>query len=142
MKKLTIASLLVASVLVAACGSDNTTSSSGSTGTSGTSGSSGSSGTSGTSGTTPTGGATVTVKSNSFTPASVTIKAGEKVTWTWAGGSHDVVSGNNCTDDAKFKSSLQTSGTFEFTFATAGTYPYFCTPHCSSANMVGTVIVQ
>ena len=140
MNKLTIASVLVvASVLVAACGSDDTTSSSSGSGTSGTSGTSG--GTSGTSGTTGTTTA-VSVTSNKFTPATVTIKVGDKVTWNWAGGSHDVVSGANCTDDGKFKSSMQTSGSYEFTFTTAGTYPYYCTPHCSSANMVGTVIVQ
>lgn len=140
MKKLTISSLVVvASVLVAACGSDSTTSSSGSTGTSGTSG--GTSGTSGTSGSTGTT-TSVDVTSNKFTPATVTVKVGDKVVWNFKGGSHDVVSGNNCTDDGKFKSTLQTSGSYEFTFTTAGTYPYYCTPHCSSANMVGSVIVQ
>ena len=84
----------------------------------------------------------VQVTSNTFNPATVRIKVGQTVRWTWGGGSHDVVSGTSCTDDGKFKSGAPMSGgTFEHKFETAGTYPYFCTPHCTM-GMTGEVIVE
>ena len=98
----------------------------------------------GTSGTTPAANA-VTVSSNKFTPASLSVKIGDTVTWTWAGGNHDVVSGANCSDDKVFtRSALQSANgaTFTHTFDKAGTFEYFCTPHCVSAGMKGTVVVQ
>ena len=83
----------------------------------------------------------VTVSSNQFSPAAVTIKAGRTVRWTWAGGTHNVVSGENCTPDGTFKSGEpQGGGTFEQKFETPGTFPYFCRPHCSM-GMTGTVVV-
>ncbi|HVH43618.1 MAG TPA: plastocyanin/azurin family copper-binding protein [Labilithrix sp.] len=85
--------------------------------------------------------ATIRVSSNQFSPAQVRVKVGDTVLWTWGGGSHDVVSGTNCTPDAKFRSKLQSSGTFEQKFDTAGTFPFFCTPHCSM-GMTGEVIVE
>jgi len=55
-----------------------------------------------------------------------------------------------CTADGKFCSpsdmscaTAPTSGvgaTYEHKFTTAGTYPYFCAPHCS-VGMTGTVTV-
>lgn len=86
---------------------------------------------------------TVTISSNQFSPATVTIKAGETVKWTWSGGTHNVVSGTSCTSDNKFTSGAPASApnTFEHKFDTAGTYDYFCQPHCS-AGMKGQVIVQ
>ncbi len=84
----------------------------------------------------------VQVTSNLFTPAELKIKVGQTVRWTWAGGVHDVVSGTNCTDDGKFKSGApMAGGTFEHKFETAGTFPYYCTPHCTM-GMVGQVIVE
>jgi plastocyanin len=72
----------------------------------------------------------------------VTIKAGQSVKWVWVSGTHDVVSGSSCSPDGKFKSGSPTSGTtFTQKFDTAGTFDYFCTPHCS-AGMTGQVIVQ
>src|SRR4051794_38375933 len=67
----------------------------------------------------------VSVTSNKFTPASITIKAGDTVTWTWAGGNHDVVSGANCTNDNAFtRSPLQsaTGATFQHTYDKPGTF--------------------
>jgi len=84
---------------------------------------------------------TVQVTNNVFNPASVKIKVGQTVRWTWAGGVHDVVSGTNCTDDGKFKSELMGGGTYDKKFDTAGTFPYYCTPHCTM-GMVGEVIVE
>jgi plastocyanin len=128
--KTVLAIVLAASSLIAACGSDDSNSSS----------SSSSSGTSGAA-TTPNG---VTVKSNQFVPASLTVKVGDTVTWTWAGGTHDVVSGANCASDGAWSSTLQsTSGSkFTHTFDTAGSFEYFCTPHCASSAMKGTIVVQ
>lgn len=47
-----------------------------------------------------------------------------------------------CTDDGKVKSSRQSTGCSELSFTTAGTPTYLCTPRCSTANRVGTVVVQ
>jgi plastocyanin len=126
--KTVLAVILAAASLVAACGSDDSNSSSSSSGTSGTA-------------ETPNG---VTVKSNQFVPASLTVKVGDTVTWTWAGGTHDVVSGANCASDGAWSSTLQsTSGSkFTHTFDTAGSFEYFCTPHCVSSAMKGTIVVQ
>ena len=109
--------------LVPACSSEDTGSSSGSSGT-----------------TPPAAAATVTVKSNEFSPATVTVKVGESVQWTWAGGSHNVVSGTNCAGDNNFTSgNPQTGGTFEKKFEAAGTFDYFCTPHCGMGDRKSVV---
>jgi plastocyanin len=93
-------------------------------------------------GTTTNDVVSVQVTSNAFTPGSTKIKVGQTVRWTWAGGSHNVVSGSNCTDDGKFKSGApQAGGTYEKKFETAGTFPYFCEPHCAM-NMTGEVVVE
>lgn len=87
-------------------------------------------------------GPTVTVKSNTFEPSTLTIKVGDTVTWKWAGGIHNVVSGTSCKTDGKFSSGTPVSGaTFEHRFDTAGTYDYFCEPHCT-VGMVGKIVVQ
>ena len=85
---------------------------------------------------------TVTLSGMAFEPATITIKAGETVTWKWASGTHDVESGTACTPDGKFSSGDPVAGgTFEQKFDTAGTFDYFCSVHCGS-GMVGKVIVQ
>jgi len=84
----------------------------------------------------------VQVTSDVFEPATVTIRAGQTVRWIWRGGSHNVVSGSNCTEDGFFKSGEPIAGgTFEHRFETAGTFPYYCRPHCRG-GMTGTIIVQ
>lgn len=86
--------------------------------------------------------ATVTASGASFSPAEVRIKAGETVRWTFTGGSHNVVSGTSCTPDGKFTSgATKSSGTFDKTFDAAGTYEYYCDPHCGM-GMKGKVIVE
>lgn len=83
----------------------------------------------------------VTVSSNRFTPETVQVKVGQTVRWTWQSGSHDVKSGTSCTADGTFDSGdPQVSGVFERKFEAAGTFPYFCTPHCQM-GMTGTVVV-
>ena len=86
----------------------------------------------------------VAVNGHSFDPPEVHIKAGEAVKWTWVAGSHNVVSGAACTPDGKFTSGSSTVGpgsTFAHTFDKAGTYQYYCDPHCG-IGMVGKVIVE
>ena len=79
--------------------------------------------------------------SNTFSPSTVTVKVGQTVRWVWKGGSHNVVSGTGCTEDGKFKSgATQAGGTWDHTFETAGTFAYYCEPHCG-AGMTGTVVV-
>jgi plastocyanin len=80
---------------------------------------------------------------NSFDPPQVTIKVGQTVRWTWRGGTHNVVSGKNCTREDEFKGSGAPApgGTYEFTFEKAGTFEYFCELHCSM-GMKGQVVVQ
>jgi plastocyanin len=79
-----------------------------------------------------------------FSPSSVTIARGGTVTWTWSGSlMHSVTSGTcsgTCTADGTFTSVIQSSGNFQFTFNTAGDFPYFCMVH--GAMMTGTVHVQ
>ncbi|CAN5766803.1 hypothetical protein BH11MYX4_BH11MYX4_52730 [soil metagenome] len=85
----------------------------------------------------------VKVDGHDFDPPAVTIKANQKVRWVWIAGNHNVVSGASCTPDGKFTSG-NVGGvptTFEHTFTEAGSFPYFCDPHCS-VGMKGTVTVQ
>jgi Plastocyanin len=84
------------------------------------------------------GGATVQVKMEgmAFSPQTVTIKAGDTVTWT----DKDDVSHNATAVDKIWKTeTFGKDGTGSVTFTTAGTFPYICTVH---SNMTGTVIVQ
>jgi plastocyanin len=86
---------------------------------------------------------TITISGASFGPEELRVKVGTTVKWTWASGSHNVVSGSKCAPDGKFTSGApQGKGsTFEHTFDSAGTFPYYCDPHCGM-GMTGTVIVE
>ena len=83
------------------------------------------------------GGAEVAVQGLSFVPQTVEIFAGEVVTWSNAGGFHNVAA-----DDDSFRSG-DPAGSFVFshTFPVAGTYPYRCEVHAAS-GMTGTVVVR
>ena len=91
----------------------------------------------------PAAAKTVDLSGASFSPSTVTIKAGETVRWVWKSGSHNVVSGKSCSPDGKFSSgNLQAPPTtFEHTFDAPGTFDYYCDPHCGM-GMVGKVVVQ
>ncbi len=71
-------------------------------------------------------------------PAVDTIGAGGSVTWTWNGlNSHGVQS----TGSPSFTGSVvQTTGSYTFSFANAGTYQYDCTVH--GVTMTGTIVVK
>jgi plastocyanin len=101
------------------------------------------------------------------TPTETVIKAGESITWTWNSShchsvtSEDVVSGDTRVFDSGFhypttppESPRVLPGFFEYplldntptlsfthTFATPGTYPYFCVHH-ASIGMNGVVVVE
>jgi plastocyanin len=88
-------------------------------------------------------GATVQVHvgpsfSLTFSPATVTIAPGDTVQWTWDSGLHNVTS----TTAEVFMSPNQTAGTFSYTFANVGQFPYVCTIHYPTFPMSGTVIVK
>jgi plastocyanin len=78
----------------------------------------------------------VKIDNFSFTPATLTVKAGTQITWTNADDiPHTVVS-----DDQAFKSKvLDTDEKFMFTASKPGTYPYFCSIH---PKMTGKVVVE
>ena len=72
-----------------------------------------------------------------FSPDQTDVKAGGTVTYTWAAGPHNVTFSNPPASVPN--SGDRTSGTFQVTFPTAGTYSYQCTIH---AGMKGTVTVH
>ena len=90
----------------------------------------------------PAAGSDVTVQGFKFAPQSLEVKVGTKVTWTDKDTTlHTVTSGTPSAKDGKFDGELQPSGgTFTFTFATAGTFAYFCQRHPTS--MTGTIVVK
>lgn len=95
---------------------------------------------------------TVTVSNFMFTPRSLTINAGDTVTFTNAGGSHNVLADDNsfrcahgCDGDGAGGIGNVSSGwSFTRTFNTAGTIRYFCELHGSAGGggMAGSIIVN
>ena len=79
----------------------------------------------------------VTVGNNFYSPADVNVGINTTVTWTWADGAteHSVTFNDNGGSSPR-----QSSGTFQRTFAAAGTYTYFCTVH-GAGVMHGSVTV-
>jgi amicyanin len=72
-----------------------------------------------------------------FTPQTLTVKAGTTVTWT---NKDDTPHGIASADNAFKKSqALDTDDSYSFTFATPGTYAYFCYVH---PFMKGTIVVE
>ena len=84
---------------------------------------------------TPAGddGRTVVIEDLAFAPETLTVEAGDTVTWVWRDGSinHDV-SGDD------FASEVMSEGAFRHRFEDPGTYDYVCTLH---PNMTGTIEV-
>ena len=79
---------------------------------------------------------TIHIDNFAFTPAALTIKSGDKVTWKNGDDiPHNVVS----SDRSAFRSKVMDSGQeFSFTFTAAGSFEYFCALH---PHMKGVVIV-
>ena len=80
-----------------------------------------------------------------FDPPTESIQVGDTVTWTWAFSGHSVTSGScvgGCTSDGKWDSgTLNKDSTFSFIFLTAGSFPYFCSPHGDCCGMQGVITV-
>jgi plastocyanin len=82
---------------------------------------------------------TVDVKDMRFSPAAITIKAGETVTWRFddSGRPHNVTGDQDAA--AIIKSPIIKKGDYSATFTKPGIYHYTCTLH---AQMTGTVTVE
>jgi amicyanin len=79
----------------------------------------------------------VSIDNFTFTPPSLTIKAGTTVTWINRDDiPHGIASANNSFTKSK---ALDTDDSYSFTFTTPGTYQYFCYVH---PHMTGTIVVQ
>ena len=71
-------------------------------------------------------GNTVSISGMSFSPGSLTVKAGTTVTWT----NNDNTVHTVTADDASFSSGDMNNGSsYSHTFSAAGTYPYHCNYH-------------
>jgi plastocyanin len=83
------------------------------------------------------GGQPVDIKSFTFNPDSITVKAGSKVTWTNSDPTRHSIKSQN----GQFVGShdLSQGQTFTATFSTPGTYQYVCGIH---NFMTGTIVVQ
>ena len=78
-----------------------------------------------------------------YSPNPVSIAVGDTIHWVWSSTGlirHSVTSGVAPTPDGLFDSGeFPTPHSFDFTFNTAGTFPYFCTVH--GIMMTGSVEV-
>jgi len=86
--------------------------------------------------------ASVSIVGMTFSPASITVPAGTKVTWTNNSTmAHTVTSGSGLFDSGGLSAAglYNSGGTFSYTFLTAGTYLYHCAYHSS---MTAKVIVN
>jgi plastocyanin len=80
--------------------------------------------------------AAVKIDNFTFTPKTVTVKAGTTVTWT----NQDDEAHTVTSTTKQFKSKpLDTGNNFSFTFTTPGSYQYFCSLH---PFMTGTIVVE
>ena len=88
--------------------------------------------------TSPARAAEIEVKIENFTfnPQQITVKAGDTVTWV----NHDDIPHTVTSKTLKFRSkAMDTADKFSFTFATPGTFPYFCSLH---PHMTGSIVVE
>lgn len=78
----------------------------------------------------------VFIQGMAFNPSTITVTAGTTITWTNKDAiAHTVTSSTNLFNSG----SIGTNGTFSFTFATAGSFSYYCSIHPS---MLGSVTVN
>jgi plastocyanin len=81
--------------------------------------------------------ATISIDNFTFTPPTLTVKAGSTITWVNKDDiPHAIASSNNAFAKSK---ALDTDDSFSFTFTTPGTYQYFCYLH---PRMVGSIVVE
>jgi plastocyanin len=78
----------------------------------------------------------VTIDNFTFTPQTITVKVGTKITWT----NHDDIPHSVMSENADFHSkALDTDDSFSFTPTKSGTYSYFCSLH---PKMTAKVVVE
>ena len=83
-----------------------------------------------------TGQTTVTIQNFAFSPATLTVKVGDKVTWT----NKDSAAHSATADDGSFDTGvLQNGESGSVTFSKPGTYTYHCSIH---PMMKATIVVQ
>ena len=81
-------------------------------------------------------GTQVTIDNFTFSPPTLTVAPGTKVTWV----NHDDVPHTVTSNDKQFRSKpLDTDDQFSHVFTTPGTYAYFCSVH---PHMTGKIIVK
>lgn len=85
----------------------------------------------------------ISIVDSAFQPQNKTIAVGDSVRWTNNGArTHTSTSGTSGTPDGIWNSGDITPGnTYERTFDTAGTFPYYCKYHYAT-GMTGTITVQ
>src|SRR5262245_14263909 len=77
-----------------------------------------------------------------FVPSSITIEQGDDVMWIWSSSGHSSTSGIPGAPSGFWDSGIQNmDATFSHTFNSAGSFPYYCTPHGGCCGMVGSVTV-
>ncbi len=78
----------------------------------------------------------VTIDNFTFTPPELTVPVGTTVKWV----NHDDIPHTVVNKDKVFRSkALDTDDSYSFTFASAGTFDYFCSLH---PHMQGKIIVK
>ena len=78
----------------------------------------------------------VKIDNFTFNPQEITVKAGTTVVWL----NHDDIPHTVTSSTQAFKSkALDTDDKFSYTFATPGTFKYFCALH---PHMTGTIVVE
>lgn len=84
----------------------------------------------------------VSMASDYFDPIGLAVEPGTTVRFEIVDGSHSATAYADRIPDgaAAFDSGVVSSGSFEHTFGTPGTYDYYCIPH-RSAGMVGRIVV-
>ena len=88
----------------------------------------------------PAAATSVQVLKDSYSPGTITVRAGDTVTWS----NVDTTPGNGHTVTSSGRGPLKSSsfgqgGTFSYTFSTPGSYPYYCAIH---PDMTGSVTVN
>ena len=83
----------------------------------------------------------IKTQSNSFSPASMIMNAGDHAVWVWTGNGHTVTSGATPPGGTLFDSgNMNVNAAFTWKSGATGNVPYFCLPHFA-AGMVGQLTV-
>ncbi|MFI5266657.1 MAG: cupredoxin domain-containing protein [Chloroflexota bacterium] len=78
----------------------------------------------------------VRIQDFGFTPPTLNISIGTRLSWTNTGPSNHTITANDGSFDS---STIQRNATFNFTFSKAGTFAYHCSIH---PTMLGTITVS